>query len=118
MRAGFSKPVGGVAGVGLLAMQNGVPQLAFRGGRSRDQIVGFFKARKIQPQTGPGGDGVGAFEKTLFAVLRCWRAGSEEHARAVKRDQAAAIAVEGQDAGDFGSICGRIEIFHESKVRR
>src|SRR5579871_3145980 len=69
MRADFAEPVPGVAGIGLLAMNDRVPVVAVAGARIVDQLVSFVEAGEIEPQTGHGSFGLRRTRKQIRCVM-------------------------------------------------
>ena len=57
VRAGSTKPVGGVPGIRLLAMDNRVPQIALRRVAGVDELMRLLEAGKIKEK--PGGSSFG-----------------------------------------------------------
>lgn len=110
MRADPAEPIGGVSGIGFLAMQDGMPEASFRRMKVLRDEMAFLKTGKIEPQPCErtlGGIGIG---KKLRGACCYPTAGLD--GRAFIRDQGdqpLSIAVESQQIGNLWTVSFWIE---------
>ena len=112
MRTHAAKPVGRVSGIRFLAMKDGVPELAFGRGAIGNQLVRFFEAGKIQPQSGHGGGRIGGAGEQMGGAFQLMVDLARGAAGRSERQRTASVAVQGQQTSYLGRVVRRIEIFH------